>query len=125
MVAIFADTVTPDIFSPFAETIVPLRRLSACASVVASSSESTRRIGPPRLIGTGNGLEIGNDRIDLCWFEVIPEARHLGAAVADEGAHRLVVAAERRARKCRAVLHAGRLRLGMADAARLVEKPHA
>src|SRR5258706_10174540 len=47
----------------------------------------------------------------------------LRAAVGDEGAQRIVVAAERGAREHRRVLRARHLRLGVADAAGLVEEP--
>src|SRR3954464_10612019 len=117
----FADTVTPAIFSPVEEVMVPRRPTSANA-----------RQGSTRLVVSKarmellllDGLEVGHDRLDLGRREVVAEPRHLlRAAVGDEGAQRGVVAAERGARERRRVLRARHLRLGVTDAAGLVEEP--
>src|SRR5262245_26613707 len=53
------------------------------------------------------------------------EARHARRAVADDVAHHRVLAARGIARELRTVERARHLRLGVADAARLIEQPHA
>src|SRR5437764_1000664 len=74
--------------------------------------------------GRRDGLEVCDDGVDLRRLEVMFEARHPRGAVADDLAHHVVLTAKRLARERRAVERAGELRLGVTDAARLVEQPH-
>src|SRR6516165_10799636 len=75
--------------------------------------------------GRRQGLEIGDDRVDLAGIEGIFEARHAWRAVGDEVVQRAFVAAERALRKDRAVLPGCQERLGVTHAAVLVEELHA
>src|SRR5262245_8740100 len=72
-----------------------------------------------------DGSEIRDDGFDLGRLEVILEAWHARRAVADDVAHHGVLSARGVARQLRPVERARHLRLGVADAARLVEQPHA
>src|SRR5262249_37004269 len=58
-------------------------------------------------------------------LEMVLEAGHARGAVADHLAHHGFLAVERPLRQLRPVERARELRLGVADAARLIEQPHA
>src|ERR1700734_345125 len=144
-----ADTVTPPMVLPSGDLTVPLKSASAKAGTetrIAATAERVATIKPRRigfsmiLVGIarragfdrrrcvgrrGNGFDIGDDGVDLRRLEVIFEARHARRAVADDLAHDVGLAAERIHRQHRRILRAHQLWLGVTDAARLVEQPHA
>src|SRR5271170_684293 len=127
----FAETVTPPMASPAADLMVPLKSASAKAGAArqneaaaatarfATTRPHALRIGFSmlmRLIGLagatalagfgrgrrcGNCLDVGDDGVDLRRFELDLKTRHVRAAVADDVAHDLGLAAERRARQHR------------------------
>src|SRR5262249_6339327 len=146
----FADTVTPPSFSPAAEVIVPLRMASPAfapaarlitapmmAISVASRIPCARvmTLPPVGLIRSarracrsgrnGYGFQVRNDRFDWCGLDMIFEARHAGGAIADDLPHHRFLSARRILRQFGTVERARHLRLGVADAARLIEQPHA
>src|ERR1700681_1418664 len=144
-----ADTVTPPMALPSDDLMVPLNSASAKAGTEIRSAPTAVRVGTtePRrrwvsilLVGMrrragfdrrrsvgrcGNGFDIGDNGVDLGRLELIFEARHARRAVADRLAYDVGLAAERVHRQYRPILRAHQLRLGMTDAARLVEQPHA
>src|SRR5262249_23130443 len=73
----------------------------------------------------GDGFEIGNDGIDLRGIEVILEAGHAWGTVADNLTHDAFLPGRGILREFRPIERARHLRLGVADAARLIEQPHA
>src|SRR3954468_173724 len=132
----FADTMTPPIASPADDLMLPLRMASAAWAGAGAASSATANTLIPRIkdvlrmasllrCGRGNGLEIGDDGVDLRRLEMMLEARHARRAIADHLAHDIVLPAERLARQRRAVQRARQLRLGVTDPARLIEQPHA
>src|SRR5262245_3050457 len=74
---------------------------------------------------SGYRFQVRNDRFDLCGLEMVSEARHAGLAVADDLPHHRLLSARRILRQFGTVERARHLRLGVADAARLIEQPHA
>src|SRR5580704_4064042 len=144
-----ADTVTPPMALPSGDLMVPLNSASAKAGTETRMAATAVRVATikPRRIGfsmvlvgvarragfdrrrrvgrRGNGFDIGDDGVDLGRLEVIFEARHARRAVADDFAHDVGLAAERVHRQYRRILRAHQLWLGVTDAARLVEQPHA
>src|SRR5437773_2322484 len=141
-----AETVMPPSFSPCAEVMVPLSTASAAlagASIAAAPNTiALRRMvcvlfmaWPPVVLFRsahrgrggrwGNGSQIRDDGFDLGGLEMILEARHARRAVADDLAHHRLLAAGRVLRQFRTVERARQLRLGMTDAAGLIEQPHA
>src|SRR5262245_36776480 len=140
----------PPSFSPAAEVIVPLRMASAAfapaarliaaammAISVASKTWCARVMTLPpvglirsarRARRSGRGgyrFQVRNDRFDLGGLEMVFEARHAGGAVADDLPHHRLLSAGRILRQFGTVERARHLRFGVADAARLIEQPHA
>src|SRR5579883_886873 len=146
-----ADTVTPAMAFPSTDLTVPLNSASAkvgaaTPSAVAAASEATtrlrtlrmsvsvfliglaRRAGPARCRrgpGCWNRLDISDNRVDLGRLEVVLEAGHARRAIADELPNCFGVGAERRHRQHWGILRAIELRLGMTDAAGLIEEAQA
>src|SRR5215470_3000344 len=114
--AALADTVTPPIFSPAAEATVPLSSASAAGAVVGTAASPAMASHPARIFlmtclpgcrspsgRRRNGLQIGDDGVDLRRLELIFEAWHAARAVADDAAHHLVAAARGIPRQGRSV----------------------
>src|SRR5262249_41274258 len=116
----------------------PAARLIAAATISVASKTWCARVLtlPPvglipsarRARRSGRGgyrFQVRNDRFDLGGLEMVFEARHAGSAVADDLPHHRLLSAGRILRQFGTVERARHLRLGVADAARLVEQPHA
>src|SRR2546425_11103192 len=114
-------------------------RVSATPAATVAATLAGLRVGfiahspesPVRLTRAGScewlwrrqGLEVGDDRVDLVGFEMILEARHARRAVADEFTHDVFLPAEGGLRQGRTIMAAGRdLRLHVADHAGLGEE---
>src|SRR5215510_5266649 len=143
-----ADTVTPPKTSPAADLTVPLSTTSAARAANADVM-AMRMVQPanahsflmalllvsalPRLGGRRrlrrlrrrNGLDVGDDGVDLARLEMVAEARHARRAVGDHLAHHVGLAAERLLRQGGAIERAAALHAGVADAARLHDQPPA
>src|SRR5262245_10450405 len=121
--------------------MVPLRMASsafAAALIAASKIAAARKLRVRSMTASPNmrirsaldrcawdGFEIGDDRIDLRGVEVILETGHARSAAVDDFAHDTFLPARGILRQFRPVERARHLRLGVADAARLVEQAHA
>src|ERR1700693_6264634 len=84
---------------------------------------------PPRRSGSSldrNGLQIGDDRVDLIGLEIVLPARHAWRSVGDERAHHLLIAASGVLVERRAVGSSAEPGRQMAHPARLSEHfaPH-
>src|SRR5215813_3832120 len=143
-----AETVTPPKTSPAADLTVPLSTTSAARAANADVM-AMRMVQPanahsflmalllvsalPRLGGRRrlrrlrlrNGLDVGDDGVDLARLEMVAEARHARRAVGDHLAQNVGLAAERLLRQGRAIKRAAALHAGVADAARLHDQPPA
>src|SRR3982074_275981 len=139
----FAETVMPPSFSPPAAVIVPLKMASASAvagTIMAAALIRKMKRRAPFMCRLplfsfladrsscgrgGDRFQIRDDGLDLGRLEMILEAGHAGRAVADDVSHHGLLTAGRILRQLRTVKGARQLRLGMADAAGLIEQPHA
>ena len=113
--------------SAFAPELIAATMISAAKKLRMRSMTASPIVRIHSALGrcAGDGFEIGDDCIDLHGIEVILETGHARRAVADNLAHDAFLSARGVLRQFRPVERARHLRLGMADAARLVEQPHA
>src|SRR5262249_54628597 len=120
--------------------LAPAARLIAAPTIAISVASKTLRrlvmtLSPVGLIRSarrarrsgrgGYRFPVRNDRFDLWGLEMVFEARHARGAVAEALPHHRLLSAGRILRQFGTVERARHLRLGVADAARLVEQPHA